>query len=996
MSGVKRERARLGDNPQPGRRYGDEIVLATDIISPVASVTSRLLVSYGSWLSEFFAHGSIHNFSATGLPVEMQKRYSLRLEPWPDTSSQEQLSPQGSARTVVGLGSAFECVEDLQALESWLKEPAQPLLVIGPFGSGKSGLLGLATAWLADRLVRNPRRAAVPLPVRLRDWRRHSDWLKFLHASQNSFTPYPRADLLSLRQIKELIQGGRLVPLYDGLDELPETSDRYGHSQQQTLELILSGKSIRRFVLSSRPHTLADKRIGSSAARFTIRKLEPERVRECVAARLSSGPEANHGGVEAYDSLNATAKSLLDRPLFLEAWITAVSRAVSGGGEPPQHIETLMRVLVHQCIEVVNQKQGKPRERLNPPVFERLIERLGQLLVVVSWPEREFKHTEMSDRFTEIYGHCPAELVETIGWARQLGLLVASGHGTMWALKIPVSEFLIGNYLARAVEGPPEGRKLFLNCFSRWIWNPATFETLDYAFDILGRKAAPLVIALIEWLSNVHSSTWECSPQASIEGDNLVRPFCFAALRFYATARLQDTALLERIARNCAEHENLLEELLPANLSPRMMIQLFTAAVNILKGMTGHPCSTEAVPQPPGGYSALDVYFMSGLQSMHQPEHVVGDPQNPVTWVSFILAIEERIPPYNADWLLRYLADRHNSAELSEEKWAWKIVLFTIYSRNSDWKSVTPGDQIASPVTQGADQPAEHDSLEELLFELSGAMNADKDETMGGWFVRFVKAIGQIRDFRAARVITILCSEFQTERSAYRTGKLEQAIRIAAERACPEEEWKVLSTLLRTNLVDIAMGVARGFSKATIVRVAAIEDSPLAPHVGESPARRLQFDARRCDDASLVLSASLAPDLIKDALALKADRIERTEEEFGPAQSAAEKSLLEALDLWDRVDPGEQDLCRKVLQVIAQAEAPLVVKAISRDLKAFHAVRIARQTLNRKINRYLSPFLSRPLGTRGGISLLNAGKQLIEKWGQEGSLPSMLPHARSE
>ena len=114
-------------------------------------------------------------------------------------------------------------VEDLKMLGDWLVNGSEPLLLLAPFGSGKSVLLATFACRLAEAVVRwcnnqgDGPLPPVPMPVRLREWKWYEEerLRDYVYSrGQNLLDPIGAA-ALTADQVGRLASADKLLPLMD-------------------------------------------------------------------------------------------------------------------------------------------------------------------------------------------------------------------------------------------------------------------------------------------------------------------------------------------------------------------------------------------------------------------------------------------------------------------------------------------------------------------------------------------------------------------------------------------------------------------------------------------------------------------------------------------------------------------------------------------------------------------------------------------------------------
>lgn len=143
----------------------------------------------------------------------------------------------------------------LKYIEDWLDSPNRNhLSVLGDFGTGKSSLCLQLTYLLAQKYVKNPGESRIPLFISLRDYTKAADIRQMI------------TDLLlnqygirfeGFAAFQKFLEGGRLVLLFDGFDEMATKTDRkvtLKNWEELTRVVTINSKTI----LTCRTHYFTD------------------------------------------------------------------------------------------------------------------------------------------------------------------------------------------------------------------------------------------------------------------------------------------------------------------------------------------------------------------------------------------------------------------------------------------------------------------------------------------------------------------------------------------------------------------------------------------------------------------------------------------------------------------------------------------------------------------------------------------------------------------
>ena len=506
-------------------------------ISALRNYAQRL----SAWLS-----ADLRRLSGTGLDLRNADRLTLMVQET-DLQAERKASWRGDGRDETEAaytserGNIAPPVEDLKMLEDWLANGSEPLLLLAPFGSGKSALLATFACQLAEAVVRwcdNPGERPlppVPMPVRLRAWEWHAreKFRDFVRGRSQDILDPNGSVVLTGYHVDMLASAGKLLPLYDGFDELADVQDARSVALEG-MRLITA-----RFVLSARPGHGSEAKFQSNQI-YSLRELTVADAESFICQRLDipAGQDQHHVLV-AYRRAQPHIYELFRRPLFLNAWCTAYPN------DPPDTLGKLMNVVLKKVFDerVFQNESDLPVGSANELVLSCHV--LGAVLAayaeqgfgqVCSLMQREIRDAlDGAGCFAN-----PAEIAKWHALAVRAGLLIPAGDGH-YTFKIPVVEYLIGSYFAWLVRSSNDEsdnaedrrrRQRFVRKFRQGFW---WFEFDDiwlYAFDELWHgspvqvdMAHDVVVWLLDY-SRRCMDTEDCAGWLLLEpGGDDPRPF---------------------------------------------------------------------------------------------------------------------------------------------------------------------------------------------------------------------------------------------------------------------------------------------------------------------------------------------------------------------------------------------------------------------------------------------------------------------------------------
>ncbi len=401
------------------------------------------------------------------------------------------------------------------ALLRWLGSADQLLLLIAPFGSGKSVVMETFAWHQARQLMAGDvlKGQLVPLPVRLRAWKWHENegFEEFLFRSQFLLGPSDDHETLPRPAFDRLLAGGSLLLLLDGFDELPGGYDcRDGVSPRERameeIRRLVSGENRTpcRIVLSSRPGYGAENEpLFGREARLSIGEYTELEIRSYLAMRFSGDQIRSESAMAAFSRAEPDIRDILSRPIFLSAWCDRLERHPE---HPLRTIPEIMRVLLARAIDPLRIKQwvGLPTEQarlfaeelLTPESMARRAYGLGAVLTVFA--QRRFGEPQpLADVMQQVSRLLPEtsrqEIERLLFIATRAGFITELGDGDAYAIKVPVVEFLVGQFLGRCDDAAAQVR--LINTFRRWAWLPDLHDCLFFAFEAM-RAGSPQQQAL--------------------------------------------------------------------------------------------------------------------------------------------------------------------------------------------------------------------------------------------------------------------------------------------------------------------------------------------------------------------------------------------------------------------------------------------------------------------------------------------------------------------
>lgn len=509
---------------------------------PRTSIDRAALREYAQRLIDFLGP-DLSRLSGTGTQIRSENRVGLALHEAP--ANETAFSETRFAGTPHGEVSPRSAAE-AEVLEEWLKRAdARPLVIVAPFGMGKSVLLASFAVTLARRLKTNLARRRidrlfVPLPVRLPSWidftaakNDRIPFLQFMLASQQILSPNSTSGFLDWRQFEELRRRGWLLPLFDGFDELPGYYDSAGSLSRRSVLQDIGDTCGHFYCLATRPGAAEEIR-GREYQRHEIRELDSTDV-VSFAAKQFDMTGAALDAARLYDGLPAHVQTLLRRPLFLGAWCEVASRRDL---DTPKTNGAIMTMLVRRCFD-----KRRRITRITHATFYKRLTQLGHLLTIFALKgfrpidadavKRELRDSDVIDDERAMH--------RLIALAIAVGFVVRLPDDTLFAYKIPVTEFLVGRYLALDVAQHPDKPRRLLTTFQRFLWRPELHDILDHTFDVLWHGSAEQMkwaSLLIAWLTNVSRSRSASNDPAQVgaNADDFVNPFVWTAVRWLSLA----------------------------------------------------------------------------------------------------------------------------------------------------------------------------------------------------------------------------------------------------------------------------------------------------------------------------------------------------------------------------------------------------------------------------------------------------------------------------
>lgn len=529
------------------------------------SENSLSLKAYARHLERIFSRIGV--LAGTGLQADRRFHASVRLYP---CDPEEERARHYRQSDMVGGGwgqwstkaraDTAASESEAPALVRWLGSADQLLLLLAPFGSGKSVVMETFVLHRARHLLASDatENELVPLPVRLRAWNWHENerFEAFLFRSQFLLGPSEDRETLPRPEFDRLLDNGSLLLLLDGFDELPGGYDcRAGVSpRERAMEEIrrLASRENRtpcRIVLSSRPGYGAENEpLFGRESRLSIGEYTESEIRSYLAMRFSGDRARSESAMAAFSRAEPDIRDILSRPIFLSAWCDRLERHPE---HPLRTIPEIMRVLLARAIDPLRIKQwvGLPTEQarlfadelLTPESMARRAYGLGAVLTVFA--QRRFGEPQplagVMEQVSRLLPEMTRQEIERLLFiATRAGFITELGDGDAYAIKVPVVEFLVGQFLGRCDDAAAQVR--FLNMFRRWAWLPDLHDCLFFAFEALwagSPEQQSLADDCCDWLLRLGTGVNSAgAPSAAAPQDDVLRPFVVLAARLGADA----------------------------------------------------------------------------------------------------------------------------------------------------------------------------------------------------------------------------------------------------------------------------------------------------------------------------------------------------------------------------------------------------------------------------------------------------------------------------
>ena len=736
--------------------------------------------------------------SGTGIELPEANRVTLMLQQHQPMEDRERGFSHIGSEGEGAVGPHTERValtpeRDLELLEKWSKTQRKPLLILAPFGSGKSVLLAAFAVSLArqglKQINENQFPLRVPWPVRLRSWPQYrNDHPK---AKFRDFTWASAASLLCLEEGEEtlplavfdrLLNGGWLVPLFDGFDELPDEYFVKGldpadaPSRKNVLQAMRKCCNGCGFVLSSRPGSVANATVAgfSETDQHILNELSPRDMQAYIHKRFGGQPQLLKRAERALTKPRPNVANLLRRPLFLASWCDLVRP----DADPPSRVTNLMTELVIRCFD------GRRQElRLNPDELREILPELESLLF--HFASAGFgtvvAESEIKERLEAEPGGLKMERLAAIrGLAVAAGFLVEIGATQWYAIKVPVTEFLAAQHLVRLAGGTAEELQRLIHTFQRWVWVLELHDALDMLFAMLGegsKKEGELAEGFIEWLCKVSAAESSRNLQASaLACDDLARPFVFAAIRWIS--------LLERRSELCKGAFETLGNVLPKER-------------NILKQL-------EKVLRSSEWYQEMVPPCMSLLiAAYHAPD--AGDKRD---WIEAIEAAADCVSGDRAVEIVQQLIAAHHVTE-AKDKWVWLRAIRKAAGCVGDTRAAEiverwiAAHHLAEKVDKKAWREAANEAARcvgdtqaaEIIQRWITAHHAAGGKDKRVWMQAISKAAGRVREDQAAEIVQQLLAAYHTVKAGNKTAWIE-AIHMAAGRVHENQAVEIVQQLI--------------------------------------------------------------------------------------------------------------------------------------------------------------------------------------------------------
>ena len=313
--------------------------------------------------------------------------------------------------------------------------------------------------------------------------------------------------VLTADDLRRLATAGKLLPLYDGFDELADVRD----GRRKALEGMVRLKT--RFVLSTRPGHGAEARFEDKQT-YSLRELTVADAERFICQRLEiAAGEDQHTALVAYRQAQPHINEMFRRPLFLNAWYAEYSE---NPNDPPNTLAKLMDVVLRKVFDdrVLGNESGRPVRSADKLLLSCHV--LGAVLA--AYAEQGFGQVcnllPGETRDALVGAECFADDDEIAEWhalAVRCGLLIPAG-ADHYTFKIPVVEYLIGSYYAWLVRPSSEASddakdkrrgQRFLCKFRQGFWWREFDDIWLYAFDQLWRRSpaqVDMAYDIVVWL----------------------------------------------------------------------------------------------------------------------------------------------------------------------------------------------------------------------------------------------------------------------------------------------------------------------------------------------------------------------------------------------------------------------------------------------------------------------------------------------------------------